>query len=229
MNQDAIFSEGEGDRWFQRNARALSREEIEKTDPILRALQTVNVRPRRVIEIGASNGYRLHLLHQLYGCEGTAVEPSEAAIAEGRAKFPHLRFERGVAAAVPIREDEAFDLVIVNFVLHWVDRATLLRSCAELDRLLVPGGFLIIGDFHPPRPQKVRYHHRTDLELFTYKQNYAEIFLATRLYTQFSAVLTDTHHVSGPDVPPQDRVQVAVLKKTGEEGYETREFLPPTP
>jgi len=227
MKQDTIFSGGEGDKWFQRNQGALARTDLEKTDPVLRVLQIANLAPRRVVEIGASTGYRLHLLQKLHACEATAVEPSEAAIAEGRTMYPSINFISGVAAAVPVADDGGFDLVIVNAVLHWVDRTMLLRSCAELDRLLAPQGFLVVGDFLPASPERVTYHHRTDVQLYTYKQPYAEIFIATRLYTQFASLVFDhSGFACRPDLPPQDRYQVALLKKTGEEVYITREFQP---
>lgn len=223
--QDAVFSSGEGDQWFQRNQVALNRANAGETDPVLRVIGWTGLKPVKVIEIGASNGFRLNLLRQRYGCDVTAVEPSARAIEQGRSAFPEVRFFQGVASAIPVAEDGAFDLVIVNAVLHWVDRSTLLRSCAELDRLVADGGFLVIGDFFPPSPERVQYHHRSDVELYTYKQNYPEIFLATRLYTQFASVVVDHEGwVNHPDIAPRDRFQISVLKKTGTEGHLTREF-----
>ncbi len=225
MTQDAVFAGGEGDQWFERNRQALARKDTPEHDPVLRVLQLANLQPRRVIEIGASNGFRLNLLQQLRPCDVTAVDVSEAAIVEGRARYPGVTFLQGAASAVPIAEDGGFDLVMVNAVLHWIDRSTLMRSCAELDRLLAPHGFLIIGDFHPAAPERVNYHHRSDVELYTYKQNYAEIFLASRLYTQFASVVYDHDTwACNPDVAPRDRYQVVVLKKTGDEAYITRAF-----
>jgi SAM-dependent methyltransferase len=228
MKQDDVFAGGEGDQWFRRNRPALSPVEVLKTDPVLRVIELANLKPEKAVEIGASNGFRLHILRQLYHCEVTAVEPSEAAIAHGRTEFPEVHFVKGIASSVPIEDDAGFDLVIVNGVLVWIDRSTLLRSCAEIDRLLAQDGVLIIGDFHPPCPERVNYHHRTDVALYTYKQNYAEIFLASKLYAQFASVVFDhkdwTCH---PEIVPRDRYQVCVLKKTGQEAYVAREFHPP--
>ena len=230
MKQDAVFAGGEGNQWLERNRMALARKDTPADDPVLRVIQLANLQPHRVIEIGASNGFRLNLLQQLHPCAATAVDPSETAIAEGRAKYPGVNFLQGVASAVPVAEDGGFDLVIVNAVLHWIDRSTLMRSCAELDRLLAPQGFLVIGDFHPASPERVNYHHRTDVQLFTYKQNYPEIFLATRLYVQFAGLVFDHDGFRcHPDVAPRDRYQVVVLKKTGDEAYVTHEFKPHQP
>jgi SAM-dependent methyltransferase len=228
MKQDDVFAAGEGDQWFQRNRSVLGSIEPMKTDPVLRIIGLAGLMPERAVEIGASNGFRLHLLQQLYHCQVIAVEPSEDAIAHGRKEFPEVQFVKGIASALPIEDDAGFDLVIVQGVLSWIDRSTLLRSCAEIDRLLAENGFLIIGDFLPPCPERVNYHHRTDVALYTYKQNYAEIFRATGLYTQFASLVFDHEDwTCRPDTAPRDRYQVCVLKKTGQEAYVSREFLPP--
>jgi SAM-dependent methyltransferase len=228
MKQDDVFTEGEGDQWFRRNRPDLNPVEALKTDPVLRVIELANLKPEKVVEIGASNGFRLHVLQQRYHCEVTAVEPSEAAIAHGRAEYPEMHFLKGVASSVPIEHDAGFDLVIVNGVFVWIDRSTLLRSCAEIDRLLAEDGVLVIGDFHPSYPERVNYHHRTDVALYSYKQNYAEIFLATKLYTQFASVLFDNKDWKcHPETTSRDRYQVCVLRKTAQEAYVTREFHPP--
>ena len=227
MKQDDVFTGGEGDQWFQRNRAALDSAEALKSDPVLRAIELAGLKPEKAVEIGASNGFRLHVLQQLYHCEVTAVEPSEAAIAHGRIEYPKVHFVRGIASSVPIEHDAGFDLEIVNAVLGWIDRSTLLSSCAEIDRLLAENGFLVIGDFHPPAPERVNYHHRTDVALYTYKQDYADIFLATNLYTRFASIVFDHKNwTCHPETMPRDRFQVSVLKKTGQEGYVTREFEP---
>src|SRR5262245_58781865 len=133
MKQDEVFASGEGDQWFQRNRSVLGTIEPMKMDPVLRMISLAGLRPERAVEIGASNGYRLHILRQLYHCQVTAVEPSEDAIAHGRTKFPEVEFVKGVASSLPIEDDAGFDLVIVHGVLSWIDRSTLLRSCAEID------------------------------------------------------------------------------------------------
>jgi SAM-dependent methyltransferase len=228
MKQDDVFASGEGDQWFQRNRSALHELKVLKNEPVLRLIELINLKPKKAIEIGASSGFRLQTLQQIYSCEVTAVEPSEAAIEHGRTEYPQVHFIKGVASSVPIEHDAQFDLVIVNAVLHWIDRSTLLRSCAEIDRLLAENGFLVIGDFHPPFPERVNYHHRTDVALYTYKQNYAEIFLATKLYAQFASLVFDHEDwTCHPGTTPRDRYQVCVLKKIGQEAYVAGEFHSP--
>ncbi len=179
IDQDQIFAASEADAWFERNKSALAAFRPEDDLP-LRALDLYGVRPKRVVEVGASVGARLAHLAEKHKAKAVAVEPSGKAIAEGKAKFPKVEFIQAGAKSVPLQE--TFDLVIVNFVFHWMDRGGLMRSASELDRLLADQGFLLIGDFLPSNRLKVDYHHRPGQGMFTFKQDYAELFLSTGLY-----------------------------------------------
>jgi SAM-dependent methyltransferase len=181
--------ESEGDRWFERNQMALNSFDAAADLP-LKLIELYNLQPERVVEIGAANGVRLAAIRARTGADVIAVEPSARAILNGKASFPFVAFVRGAASSVPLRE--SFDLVIVNFVFHWIDRANLLRSVAEVDRLVQDGGFLIIGDFHPANFLQVPYHHLNDADVRTYKQNYAATFMASGLYHSV-CLLTGDH------------------------------------
>lgn len=215
MIQDEIFFQSEGDRWQARNKELLSSPGKVANDPVIATMEMMNLAPQRVLEIGASNGWRLNEIARRYGCNVTGVEPSIQAIQDGQEHFPSILFLRGTAASLPFDGSVQFDLIIVNFVLHWIDRSTLLRSVAEIDRVLADGGFLLIGDFYPASPQRVRYHHLPDQDIWTYKQNYADIFLASNLYelAAFYPFDHDDYHGFRPDVPPEQRGLVALLRK----------------
>jgi SAM-dependent methyltransferase len=187
--QDSVFMESEGDRWFERNQMALNSFDAAADLP-LKLIELYNLQPERVVEIGAANGFRLAAIRARTGADVVAVEPSARAILNGKASFPFVAFVRGAANSVPLRE--SFDLVIVNFVFHWIDRANLLRSVAEVDRLVQDGGFLIIGDFHPANFLQVPYHHLSNADVRTYKQNYAATFIASGLYHSV-CLLTGDH------------------------------------
>jgi SAM-dependent methyltransferase len=193
LNQTEIFAEFEGDRWFGRNQQALKDFDPDNDSP-LRILALYGVKPRAVLEIGAANGVRLAEIAHRHGARTTAVELSQDAIRDGQAKFPMVDFICGPAHAIPLAA--AFDLVIVNFVLHWVDRSLLLRTIAEVDRLLGDGGFLVIGDFSPVNFLEVPYHHLTDESVSTFKQNYAAPFLASGIYHAVG-LLTANHSAKG--------------------------------
>jgi SAM-dependent methyltransferase len=218
--QDQIFVEKEGNQWFRRNQAAL-----EKLDPSadlpLRLLELYGVRPRRVLEVGAANGFRLAALAQRYGAHAVGCEPSADAIAAGRDRYPGIEFVQGQASKLPVAGP--FDLVIVNFVFHWIDRSLLLTSVAEVDRVLEDGGLLLIGDFFPSNPLKVRYHHLPEVRVFTYKQDYAAVFLASGLY-QSVCLLTADHSSRAlkAEVSEDHRIATWLLRKGLGEVYRER-------
>lgn len=115
LDQGEVFAGSEGDRWFARNHQALDRFDP-AADPPLRALELYDLKPRKVLEIGAANGFRLAEIYRRHGAKIVAVEPSMDALRDGAGRFPAVEFVRGQAHAIPL--EEQFDLVIVNFVLH---------------------------------------------------------------------------------------------------------------
>src|ERR1700730_10140493 len=117
MSQDAVFSEGEGDAWYERNRHSYQG----GCDPIIRTLVSQKISQRNILEIGASRGASLAELQQYYQANATAVEPSEAAVADWRKSFPAVQFLTGTAKYLPLA-DESYDCVIVNAVFHWIDR-----------------------------------------------------------------------------------------------------------
>lgn len=222
MLQDNIFMQSEGDRWFERNRSALSRFDP-GADLCMRLIDLYDLRPESVLEIGAANGFRLAAIHTRTAARVVGVEPSARAILEGKASYPFVSFVRALAHAIPLRE--RFELVIVNFVFHWIDRARLLESMSEADRLVGDGGFLIVGDFHPAHRWRVRYHHLADQDVHTYKQNYAEPFLACGLYHPV-CLLTADHGTKKLDARAGEdgRIGAWLLRKQTREHYMMKEL-----
>jgi ubiquinone/menaquinone biosynthesis C-methylase UbiE len=219
MTQDAIFLESEADRWFERNHKMLDADCALTTDPVLRVLSESAIRPRCCLEVGASNGYRLEAIRRSLGASVTALEPSAEAIADGRRRFPGVRFVQGLAHALDF-PDGSFDFVIVSFVLHWVDRTRLMRSVAELDRVLVDGGNLLIADFLPDGPERVPYHHLPAQDVWTYKQDYAAMLIASHLYRMVHRQMVDYRTREFSEAAPADaRFAITLLQKSLGAGY----------
>ncbi len=206
--QDVLFTGAEADRWFERNRDSLV---ASPDDPVLRLLDLYQLYPPSVLEVGASNGYRLAALTSRHQCRAVAVEPSHAAITDGASRYPTVEFHHGTAQSIPLREP--FDLVIVHFVFHWIARGDLDRAVNEVDRVVRPGGLLSVGDFLPMAPTRTPYHHRPDLPLFTYKQDYAAPFLGSGRYQMIALI---TGHYRGPlriDIDDRDRAGTWLLRK----------------
>ena len=220
--QDSLFSRSEGNSWFARNKKALDAFDPGKDFPLM-LIKTYGLKPGRVLEVGASNGYRLAWLVDALSCSAVGVEPSADAIADGRARFPKVRFEQGIASEIPVREK--LDLVIVNFVFHWIDRVSLLKSVSEVDRMVDDSGFLILGDFLPSSCTKVKYHHLPDEQVYTYKQNYAEMFLTSGLYHQVALHTSSTEtKIPDPSVDSDRRFGVWLLRKSLTGNYNEKTF-----
>lgn len=223
MSQDSIFSEREGNRWFERNRMAL--ETNDKTDWPSHLIKLLENKSglQSVVELGCSNGYRLNRIRKdlANNCRCIGVDASHEAIDDGKQRYPDLELHQGVLTAVPLQDE--FDLVIVNFVLHWVDRRTLVKSLSEIDRLTKDRGLLVFGDFLPDYQQRRRYHHLPNDNVYTYKQDYARIFEAFGTYRELSRVTF--HHDNkqeGYTIQAADssaRAYCAVLHKTLEGFY----------
>lgn len=213
--QDKIFFQSEGDAYFLRNKVGMVTGRIAHYDWIGKMLSRNKLRPQRVLEIGCSNGWRLEKIRTLFGARCVGVEPSLAALRNGRKLYPKLDLRRGTMSRLPIRKNERFDLVVVSYVLHWVARETLMRSLAEIDRVLNPGGCLLIDDFLPKKAYDAPYHHLPRRNVFTYKRDYISMFTATTLYRIISR---EIYHAEKPDrarrIPERSRASCALLYKT---------------
>jgi SAM-dependent methyltransferase len=216
LDQGEVFARYECDRWFGRNKAALDGLDLREDFP-LKIMELYRLKPQRVLEIGAANGYRLAAIAERTGAETVGVELSAAAVRDGKARFPQVEFVQAAAHAIPL--EKPFDLVIVNGLFYIVDRALLLRSMAEIDRLTAEGGFLILGDFLPAGLLKVRYQH-VEGEIYSYKQDYSAAFTATGLYHSVS-LLTASYQSRrlDPAAGENDRFCVSLLRKTLRDHY----------
>lgn len=176
------FEVQDADAWYRRNAAALVPARCIQdiaTDEI-RSRGLLDGQPLTVIELGASNGWRLDGLRTLAPAHRyIAVELSGEAVQAGRAAYPEIKFLEASIAAVP-RPDACADLVIISFVLHWISREELPSVVAEVDRLIAPGGVLVIADFWPSEPVTVPYHHRSGV--WTFKTDYSLLWTAGGTY-----------------------------------------------
>jgi SAM-dependent methyltransferase len=218
-SQEQFFSQGEGDDWYRRNAEMIGKKPV---NPVLQAILSIGAleNVRSACDLGCANGWRLadvakHLPHAR---ELAGVDVSQEAVEDGARAYPNLKFVKGALSDIPLRR--RFDLVIVAFVLHWIDRGLLSKTISEIDRIVENGGFLVIADFLPNYPVKRPYHHRPEAQVFTYKQDYAAAFTGLGLYRQMFRATFD--HETGyvterpfflAPVAHQDRCAVTILHK----------------
>ncbi len=217
MKYEDIFLKTEGDNYYKRNKGTSFA--IDHDVP-LKLLDIYGIKPRHVAEIGAANGARLHEMKKIYGDDlyTVGVEPGQKAVDDGNAMYPNINLKNGVVSHLPI--EEKFDLVIVNFVMHWIERDELFKSLSELNRILDDGGYLIIGDFYPDYPQKRRYHH-VEEDVFTWKMMYNQLMTSTALYREVAFLSYDRDDKCKlvPDVDPINRGFASLLRKSSSDFY----------
>lgn len=177
MSQTQIFIDHAGDDWFERNERKLG-----QRDPVSDALVQRGIVPRRVLEIGCANGWRMKKFKQLFGCEVSGIDPAKRAIWQAQST-PGLAggdFRRGWADSLPF-EDGAFDMVVYGFCLYVTEPKDWFQIVAEGNRVLADDGYIVVHDFADHQtPHAVKYEHADDV--LAYHVNFAGLWLINPLY-----------------------------------------------
>lgn len=209
-DQKTVFLRGEGDAYFRRNAEHNAHEHAAtlanlRHDPVIRVL--AEFRPNRILEVGASNGWRLDVARRLWGAHAAGIDPSRDAVTDGQQRYPEVALRLGTADALP---NESFDCVIFGFCLYLCDRADLFRIAAEADRVLASNGYLVLYDFFPPSPYRNPYSHQAGV--FSYKMDYSVLWRWHPAYTSWRHEVTAAPGEDAND--PDRRLAVTVLKKS---------------
>ncbi len=197
-HQKNIFFNGEGDQWFLRN-----RNNLLGSSDIIKAITSTNIIPKKVLEIGCSNGYILNDINKLFNCECYGIEPSVIAIADGK-KFNNINLQVGTADNLPF-EDNSFDVIIFGFCLYLCDRKDLFKIAYEADRCLNSGGFIIIKDFFVSKPYKNAYKHKEGV--YSYKMDYSKMFSWNPSYNLISNTILNDDDIA------DNKISIAVLNK----------------
>lgn len=195
MKQSLIFLSSEGDRWFERNRNA--RVGV-IDDPVQTAIEKIGLKPRDVLEIGCSYGWRLAELREKYGCNVMGVEPSREACIEAAARqVPVVQTTASSLSGIASR----YDVVIYGFCLYLTDPEDWLRIVAEGDAVLSNGGYLVIHDFADlNRPFARKYTHCEGV--LSYHFDFASLWLSHPIYS-----------VVYRDMLDANQYMVTVLKK----------------
>lgn len=205
------FYPEDADAWYERNKHKLGVGE----DPVMKAIQDCNLYPKRVMEIGCANGWRLERLVEERGVEFVyGVELSELAKKDARKKLsglysPKRRLSYKIRGNrfVPNNLDvyggySAFDMVIHGFNLYVADPNALTNWVHRTDSILYDGGYLVIHDFLPEHPYSRVYEHNPKLR--SRKMDHAQLWLA---HPAYSLVYRETYGEG------DDRTHATILRK----------------
>ncbi len=131
----------------------------EKVEAAIR--EAVGDRPfGSLLDVGTGTGRMLEVLAPQAGrALGIDQSPQMLGIARdrlGRAGLRNAQLRQGDIFALPVERD-AFDLVVVHQVLHYLDDPS--RALREAARTLRPGGRLLVVDFAPHQEESLRAVH----------------------------------------------------------------------
>ena len=156
----------------------------------------------KVLEIGCSDGWRLEKLRNQFRVDVHGIDPSLLAIHTGRKSNPNIHLQQGTADRLYF-PDNQFDVVIFGFCLYLVDREDLIKVVAECDRVLKPGGEVIIYDWYTNDAYANDNKHYKGLRSF--KRDYSEMFLWNPCYYK--------KYFNKDGDNPDDYVAISVLEK----------------
>src|SRR5690242_20007005 len=136
MQRD-MFLADEGDAYYGRNAS----QSVADLRPLVSSLRSLAIAPKRILEIGCSNGRALEMLKAEFGSQCHGIDPSREAVEAGRKRVSGIELAVGTADKLEF-PDGFFDLVIFGFCLYLCDPQDHFRIATEADRVVRDGGFI---------------------------------------------------------------------------------------
>lgn len=103
----------------------------------------------KVLDIGSGPGHVADLLARA-GANVTGVDFSAKMVDVANSRYPHIKFSQADAEQLPF-EDEEFDAVVANFVVHHLARPESVF--AEVHRVLKPGARFAFAVWGAPEDQ----------------------------------------------------------------------------
>lgn len=104
--------------------------------------ELAGVRATRSLEVGCGFG-RLSPVFAEFSDDHTAVDINTDALSLARASYPHVTYQQAQAAELPF-PDDSFGFVVTWTVLQHIRPELIGAAVAELQRVLEPGGLLLI-------------------------------------------------------------------------------------
>ena len=219
MKQEEEYTSNDADEWYLQNKEDLENKTEEK-DNICNAINAIELKPKQILEIGCSCGYRLKWLFNRFNAECFGLDPSEIAITDGKKNRNDITLQVGYAKSLPF-ENNSFDLIIFGFCLYVCPRKDLFKVISEADRVLQDMGHIVIEDFYPPFPFKNKYKKKETG--YSYKMDYSELFVCNPAYTASYRIVTTQQGLK--DVSnPNERISAIILQKDSISAYPENPF-----
>ena len=155
-DQAARYFASHAANWDEVRAMHVAEETVEAA-----VREAIGTRPyRSLLDVGTGTGRMLEMLAPAAD-RALGVDQSPPMLGMARARLEraglrHAQLRQGDIYALPV-ERNAFDLVVLHQVLHYLDDPS--RALREAARTLRPGGRLLVVDFAPHAEESLRLGH----------------------------------------------------------------------
>lgn len=114
----------------------------------------------RVLDVACGPGYLTRLAADAATPGGTALgidaSPTQIGYAQRVTRLENCTFRTATAEALD-EPDESFDVVLSSLAIHHLPEDVRLQAVREMQRVLRPGGRVVIADYQPPRGRLGRH------------------------------------------------------------------------
>ena len=191
-------------------------------EEMLERLQLVNIRPRRILDVGCGTGFCTRHLGKLWrGSQVTGIDLAASMVQQATSQkgwFSRQMYLQADAAALPVK-DASVDLVFSNLMLQWCDP---VATFTEFRRVLNNDGLLMFSSFGPDTLKELReswaaidnrphvidfadmHDHGDTLLQLGFREPVMDVDRFTLTYSDVLGLLRDLHGIGSRNIM-QDR------------------------
>ena len=132
------------------------------------AVSVKGCQPKRILDVGTGYGTNLRFMANRFGGHSRiwSIDASPWVVREMKRKMRDHRFSEHVIIKKADAEHSSlksayFDLVVSLFSLHHLSNPK--RGLSEMERVLSPGGKLIIADWTPAAGRRLKLHGQSEM------------------------------------------------------------------
>ena len=155
---DSILWEEESNNYTRRGSQNgqldLYREKANRrwmVNEFLKVINELMPSPESILDVGCGYGGTIkELFNQYPSTKFIGIDPGTESIAIAKENIDGKNVELKVGCSHQLDfPEETFDIVNLCMVLQWIPRKYLIRTMAEVDRVLKFGGLIYLNEFLP--------------------------------------------------------------------------------